>query len=412
MKRIRTININKDSPRFQFFILNLICFLTILSIIVIGIIFIDPFLSVRPIGDGRQYYNMARYNLKYGIGHFKYRILTPLLVAILPVETLIGFIIINLTGFYATSLLFYYFLRKIGFSFPISLSGVILFIISPTNIFLLQNICFVDFLTFFFFLLALYALLDSNKKLFLISVTIGTANKETVLITLVLFFYLELKEKDLRSSILSTLLISIPPISVFLGIRFILGFGPFSFLFSLIVFILKWNLFMFSRSLFYHPYNYYQTFGVLWLISFLYLKKIEKPFLKKSLILIPFIIVSGSFCFSRLIFLGFPIIIPISLYLLKNPLQRKYLIFFLILTLILLIIQITGAFYYFGNQYNIVVPHYISDIRSYIFYLLLTCLFAIYLMLILVYLIFKDLKIRNLEENEISLETTNKIQIK
>ncbi|TFF99622.1 MAG: hypothetical protein EU540_06455, partial [Promethearchaeota archaeon] len=115
MKRIRTMNINKDSPRFQFFILNLMCFLTILCIIVIGVIFINPFLTVRTDGDAHIYYVMADSNFRDRRPIFMYRILTPLLVAILPVETLLGFIIVNLTGFYATSLLFYYFLRKIGF---------------------------------------------------------------------------------------------------------------------------------------------------------------------------------------------------------------------------------------------------------------------------------------------------------
>ncbi|TFG21228.1 MAG: hypothetical protein EU529_13835 [Promethearchaeota archaeon] len=391
------------------------CFLTILSIIIIGVIFIHPFLTVSTEGDAHIYYVMVDSNFRDRRPIFMYRILTPLLVAILPVETLIGFIIVNLTGFYATSLLFYYFLRKIGFSFPISLSGVFLFIISPINIYLLQNICFVDFLTFFFFLLALYALLDSNKKLFLISVTIGTANKEILLITLVLFFFLELKEKDLRSSILSTLLISIPPISVFLIIRFIMGFNYIYFSFSRIVFVLRLNLFFFNRKLFYHPYMFYRTFGVLWLISFLYLylKKIENRFLKNSIILLPFIFLLGflSVNYSRIFFIGFPIIIPISLYLLKNPLQRNYLILILIITLILLIFQIIGPFY-FESQFNFIVPNLISDIRSYIFYVLLISLFPISLMLILVYLIFKDFKIENSEENELSLETRNKIQIK
>ncbi|TFG21229.1 MAG: hypothetical protein EU529_13840 [Promethearchaeota archaeon] len=410
MKRIRTMNINKDSPRFQFFILNLMCFLTILSIIVIGVIFIHPFLSVVPINDGHKYYFMAEINLMQGGIPFRYRILTPLLVAILPVETLIGFIIVNLTGFYATSLLFYYFLRKIGFSFTISLSGVFLFIISPVNIFLLQHICFVEFLTFFFFLLALYALLDSNKKLFLISVTIGTANKETLLITLVLFFYLELKEKDLRSSILSTLLISIPPISVFLIIRYTMHFIAVYYSHITIIITLQRHLNVININIFFHPYMFYLTFGVLWLISFLYFysKKIENPFLKKSIILLPFIFLQGFFAidYTRPIFIAFPIIIPISLYLLKNPLQRKYLILILIITLILLISQIIGPLYFFRST-----PKIIIEFESYVYYVLLSSLFTIYLMLILVYLLFKDLKIRNSEENEINLENRNKNSI-
>ena len=186
-----------------------------------------------------------------------------------------------------------------------------------------------------------------------------------------------------------------------------MGFNYIYYSFSRIVFVLQLNLFIFNRKLFYHPYMFYRTFGVLWLISFIYLysKKIENPFLKNSIILIPFIFLLGflSVNYSRIFFIGFPIIIPISLYLLKNPLQRKYLILILIITLILLIIQIIGAFYYFGNKFKIIVPDLISDIRSFIFYLLLICLFTIFLMLILIFLIFKDLKVRNSEENEISL---------
>lgn len=84
--------------------------------------------------------------------------------------------------------------------------------------------------------------------------------------------------------------------------------------------------------------NPFPAFGTLWILSLINLTHIESPFIKKSLYLIPVIILQIFIATDtfRALFLAFPIIIPLSLYLNKVR-DNKIIMILLILSIIILI---------------------------------------------------------------------------
>jgi hypothetical protein len=379
------IDSNKMTPKNQLLTVLLVSFATISLIIIFGKLFIHPFLDF--IGsDDKAYFEMAENIFEPVASPWTYRILTPLLVYLLPFETLVGFIIVNLSSFYATTILFYFYLRKLGFNFKISLIGVLLFILNPITIFLIYAICFVDLLLIFLFLLAFYAILCKNDVLFIISVTLGVANKEIILITLILFFFYKLHDKKFISTIKYTILVSILPVTVFFLIRVFVDGNSSYFSLDTILNVLSVHLECFQISVFFHPYRFYLVFGILWLISLIIYFRIDNFFLKKTIFLLPLIFLQALIAtgYSRLFFIAFPIIIPLSLHLFKINYSKKYLIIILISSIILVFLHFFGLLYFYETS----TFSSIMDFNSYFYWIFLNIIYGIFTSLILVYIIF------------------------
>lgn len=263
---------------------------------------------------------------------FTYRVLTPLIVYLLPFEHLTGFIIVNIFFLFATSLLFFYYLRKSNFSFLVSIIGLFFFMLSPTTIFMMASICQVEVLMWFMLLLAFYAILCNNDKLYVLALLIGVMNKETVLIIIPLYFLNKLKSNgSLLHSIKSTIITALPALIAFMLIRLYFGLsGTYNsipyYSIEFVKFILKEYLQLGVADPYYQlfgihsplcvPYFIYVTFGSLWLFMLFNLKHIDNNFLKNSLYLIPFIFLQLiiGIDIRRILFIAFPIIIPIALY--------------------------------------------------------------------------------------------------
>lgn len=129
------------------------------------------------------------------VAPYMYRILTPILVYLLPLNHLMGFTLINLTGLFITAVLFYYYLKKLNFNNIFRYFGVLFFLSAPTVIYSMYDIALVDILSFLFFLLAFYAILSKNDILYLFTLVLGVLNKETISFTLPLYFICK-KESD------------------------------------------------------------------------------------------------------------------------------------------------------------------------------------------------------------------------
>ncbi|MCE5214150.1 MAG: hypothetical protein LLF83_05460 [Methanobacterium sp.] len=139
-------------------------------------------------------------------------------------------------------------------------------------------------------------------------------------------------DKGILKALKSTILISLPALLLFLYVRYALGFINY----------LSWetisNIILYhlsSLSLFNSPYP---AFGTLWIIALLNLSKNNNPFIKKTIYLLPLIIMQLFIATDtyRLLFLAFPIIIPLSLYLNINE-NTKRILMLLILSIIILI---------------------------------------------------------------------------
>lgn len=318
-------------------IISTIVMSVILCIFYLGITFVNGFAKILSY-DSHSYLEMSYMSFQNVIAPYIYRILTPFLVYILPFNHMTGFILVNLTSLFLTAVLFYYYLKKLNFSQIHSFIGVLLFLLSSTVIFSMYDIVLVDFLSFLFFLLAFYAILCKNDNAYLIVLIFGVLNKETILLTIPLYFLFKLSDNELTESLKSTLLIATIPLALFLSIRYYFGFTSY---FSLDT-IKETLLYVFqTNTVFVNPYL---VFGTLWIISLYNIKFVENVFLKKSLYILPFIFLQILIATDifRVLFIAFPIIIPISLYLFKIKNSRVLiafigLSFFMILTYIVTI---------------------------------------------------------------------------
>jgi len=118
----------------------------------------------------------------------------------------------------------------------------------------------------------------------------------------------------------------IPALTFFIGIRYYFGFTS-SFLLITIKKVISHHLK--TDSIIFNPYLAFRT---LWVISLYNFKYIDNQFLKRSLYVLPFIFLQIfiSTDIFRALFIAFPIIIPLSLYLFKIKDSKIILIFLLL----------------------------------------------------------------------------------
>jgi hypothetical protein len=124
----------------------------------------------------------------------------------------------------------------------------------------------------------------------------------------------------------------IPIMILFIGIRYYFGFTSY---FSLITI---------KQVILYHLYfqnlliNIYLAFGTLWIISLFTINYVKNRFLKKSLIILPFVFLQAFLMTDifRGFFIMFPILIPISLYLFNIRSCLNIIIFQLLSILVLI----------------------------------------------------------------------------
>jgi hypothetical protein len=310
----------------EFYTVLLIALISILIDILYVNTFAASILGKYPWGDALSYFNMSYSPFSAVVSSpFVYRVLTPFLVYLIPIDHLIGFKLVNYSAIFFTSILFYYYLRKLNFSRLISTAGILFLLFSPITIYNIYNYCLTDSLSFLFFLLAFYGILTKNRKLYFIALTIGILNRETILFAVPLFFIYGLRETNLKESIKSTFLLSLPALAVFLGIRYLLRFGAYynSYSTGTLVIMIE----NFAKVGLPILYQLYMPFGILWVLFVVTLikKKIKSDFLKSAVWLVPLmalqILVAGDI--FRVIFLAFPIIIPIALYYLREKISLK-----------------------------------------------------------------------------------------
>lgn len=292
--------------------ISILVTLVILCIFYVGLIFVSGFAKIMGY-DSLTYIKMSYAPFHSTLAPYMYRIFTPVLAYVIPFDHIINFALINLTALFSTAVLFYYYLKKLNFNQIHSFIGVLLFLLSPTIIFSMYDIVLVDFLSFFFFLLAFYAMLCKNSKMYIIALILGVLNKETILFTLPLYFLFKLDDNNLLESLKSTILIAIIPLALFFGIRYYFGFTSY---FSLVT-IKETLLYVIqTNSILINPYL---AFGTLGIVSLYNIKFTKNSFLKKSLYILPFIFAQIFIATDifRALFIAFPIVIPLSLYLFK-----------------------------------------------------------------------------------------------
>lgn len=171
---------------------------------------------------------------------FCYRPLMPFLAGILPFDLEFNFALITFVSIYLTGIMLYFTLRT-KFDKKLSAFGILIFCyLNHLGIYrdcsAIINCYFfyvylVDSLAYFFLIVCFYAILTNKKKLFLISLILGTLVKEVILFTIPVFLIYNIFEegdsikiKDLFKKksierIFNNLIFIIPALIVFILLR-------------------------------------------------------------------------------------------------------------------------------------------------------------------------------------------------
>ncbi|KAF5057528.1 hypothetical protein DSECCO2_355810 [anaerobic digester metagenome] len=315
----------KKSSVFEFLIVLIFASSIVILILFLGKNLVYGFSAITT-PDSSFYLQMSLNPFQRVNAPYTYRVLTPLLVYVLPLSHWTGFTIINSSGIIATGVLMYYYLKKLKFSPLISFLGLILFLFAPATIYLFYNIALVDSLSFLLFLLAFYAILIENDIIYVITLILGILNKETILLTLPVYFFYTLKNQGRTNAIKKTILMLAIASIIFISIRYYYGFTSHYSLTNAIDMI-KFHIN--NQSMLF--VSYFLTFSSLWLIALMNLNEVKNDFLKISLITLPFIFLQMLLATDvyRVLAITFPIIIPISLYIYKVKKAKLYLYFLL-----------------------------------------------------------------------------------
>ncbi|MHA1309640.1 MAG: hypothetical protein ACTSWR_05550 [Candidatus Helarchaeota archaeon] len=299
-----------------------------------------------PVKDAFYYKMMSETPFNPSISApYCYRILTPLIVFILPFDSGSSFLYINFIFFILTSIIFYKFLKRLNFNKFYSFNGEIIFTAgNVTSIYLIHNFIMVDQLNQLIFLIGCYLLVFYNPDkriyrdiLIIVILAIGVLNKETILLIIPIYFVLE--SGNLFKKIFKTLLIATPSLGIFIVLRlFIPHTGSYEAI---------W-LFYHLENLLSTLYNIFLTFGLFWIMAFFNFDNNIK-FLQRSYWIIPIFI--GQIILAsniyRLIFLSFPIVLPLALLEFKQISQKinKVTITFILTS------QITITIFYILKKY-------------------------------------------------------------
>jgi hypothetical protein len=286
----------------------------VLGLLAFASLFVDSFLLVRP-GDAQEYMELARAPLSPAMAPhapFKYRVLAPFLVWFLPTEPVVGFALLTLSALWATGVVFYYYLRELGFDSQGAVAGLVLFIVSPAIAYHITNVVLVDAVAYLFLVGALWAAARNDLFVFAVVLAVGVAAKAVVLFALPIYALFRLRATG-SWGFVRTLVAGLPAGAVLLGLRLYYGFG--GELAARIQRGIAAQLEKLALSVFYLPYEVYSVFGTLWLLALLCSRRIKSKFLQAGLLVAPLAFLQPLIArdVARVLFIIFPIVIPAAL---------------------------------------------------------------------------------------------------
>lgn len=290
------------------------------------------------------------YYVRYAANPFRgevtpwiYRLLTPLLVYVLPLSIPTGFFAVNITSVAITAFLLVVVCRRIGVCCEIAILAIFPYLLSPGIEWQIREIWFNDAISHLCLVLAVLAMLQNQHHYVSLFSTIGIMNRTTSLYLLPVWYVFIHGWKLNKKSILHTLLVWGPAIVMLLLIQNVYSpLTSFNYIRSLPVdfnqvsfwvfysneyFKLNSSFqFLLQRMVSWELFNSY--FGTLLPIYFLGLWKCASQYRILSIWLL---IVWFQFVFAedvgRLETYAFPIIIPFALLTIQHyiqPLQARY----------------------------------------------------------------------------------------
>lgn len=289
------------------------------SILAVELAFVKPW---PLLGDAKAYFAMAEDPFTfitpkgYTGWAYGYRILTPLLVHVLPVNVDDGFKIITVTSLLLTSLILYNFLRRFfGFNAKIAILGQILFLTDIAVIYNIANFRLVDPLAYLFLITGFYLIYAREDLLFTATIAVAMLNKETEIILAPIYYFINRgKLLDYRC-LFRTIMLSVPAVGCFLALRLLISGRIEEPALGATVYadVVKLWQTQTLRSIGLFIF----TWSFLWVLALIgYFKYCREQRSRRLIYLMPlvFALLIPSVDISRMLTLAFPTIIVYSLY--------------------------------------------------------------------------------------------------
>lgn len=272
-------------------------------------------MSTATTAGDQEYFSMAGNPTQFAGAPFGYRILTPVIVWLLPVGTITGFVVVNILSLATVPTLLYIYLENLEFNEKLSQLGMLTFLLSPMVVIYLWRITSsVDPLSYVFLISGLIAIRIDNKHLLFCSIIFGILAKETTLLLVGIYGLKVWFENDIWTVIKKTIPVGIAGIIPYIGIRLIFDFESY-YTVSEVVRVIEHLQSSITTSPIMFFGMIYIMFGSLCVLFLFGSINLQRPTLMASLIgMIPVVLqIFLGVSTARLLFLSFPLLIPISL---------------------------------------------------------------------------------------------------
>lgn len=173
--------------------------------------------------EHQDYINISEFPFYSGNAPFVWRILLPAIVHYIPFPKYYSFFCISVSALISTAVLIYFILKKSGFDKEYSFYGLILFLSLVWAVrFNIIEFWYPDSLLIFFICLTVYAIITRKKLLFVFALSIGVTVKETMIITIPLYYFLsDINNSNNRLRILyENIILALPALLIFIILRF------------------------------------------------------------------------------------------------------------------------------------------------------------------------------------------------
>jgi hypothetical protein len=188
-------------------------------------------------GDAWHYYSMALnpFNPKVD-APFCYRILTPLIIYLLPMDPILGYWWFTVICISITSFLVYYYLKRLKFNMLYCFFGTMVFLIAIPNLYLLFYTIFIDPLQYLIFIIGCLIILNIGENklsgvkeitIFSIFLSVGILNKETIIFLIPLYGMVTRGNMGLKLT--KSIICSIPCVIIYILLRNFIPFSGYSF---------------------------------------------------------------------------------------------------------------------------------------------------------------------------------------
>jgi hypothetical protein len=225
-----------------------------------------------------------------------------------------AFFIITMSTLMLMLWVFFNYLKALEFSHLESLIGVVLLGAAPVLLYTERVYNTPEAAFFLLFVTAFYAIAAKKDWLFILALAVGVFTKETMLFVIPMYWFMVWRAKELfpkRRYLIATVLIGV--LYIWFKVSFVHGASYISW--GLVKGV--WHADMAYNSLGYMaiPVATYLAMGLLWLPGLAAVHRTENPFLRRSLVIAPFLL-SQLFLavdVTRMTFLLFPIMVPMAL---------------------------------------------------------------------------------------------------